>query len=198
MPFNPLLEPVDYIMLAAQQSPGLATITGASSPRRWDKRKGYAQTGARVVFRGVDLASFTVTLRLYSDLDWKNWHGWRPLVQRPPVGERARAMDIYHPMLEDLGIKSVVVEDVSQPRQTADGEWSIDIKFIEYRRPLPRVAPIDSSEENRPPLTRLEREIAINDNYIRVLTGIGNGTIDADGAEAQAIYEQQLQALAAE
>ena len=182
MSFDPLTDPVDYILLANRRSPGLATVAGASSPRRWDKRKGYAQTGARVVFRGIDLSSFVVTLRLYTRQDWADWHEWRPLVQRPPVGERARAQDIWHPILEDLGIKSAVVEDVGQPRQTGDGEWSIDIKFIEYRRPLPRIQPIDGSEARRPP-TALEREIIGNSAQIEALRlGFSNERSEQYGA----------------
>jgi len=34
-----------------------------------------------------------------------------------------------------LKIKSVGVVDVGQPYQSDDGEWTIEVKFIEYRRP---------------------------------------------------------------
>lgn len=147
MTFNPETNPVDYILLANQRSPGLAVVTGGASPRRWDERRGYALSGARVVFRGIGLARPTVTLRLLSSEDWDAWHDWRALVQRPPIGERARALDIWHPILEDLGIVSVVVEDVLQPVQVADGEWNIAIKFIEFRRPTFTLEEIGSSEE---------------------------------------------------
>lgn len=150
MTFNPVSEPIDYVLLANRRSPGLATLSNVSSPRRWDERKGYALSGARVVFRGIGLARPILTLRLYTEQDFADWHEWRSLVQRPPVGERARAQDIWHPILEDLGITKVVVEDVLQPRQTADGEWSIDIKFIEFRRPVRTLESIGASEEREP------------------------------------------------
>jgi hypothetical protein len=150
MTFNPLDEPVDYILLANQKSPGIAVVEAASSPRQWDERKGYALSGARVVFKGIGLARPIVTLRLLTTEDWDAWHQWRPLVQRPPVGVRARAQDIWHPILEDLGIVSVVVEDVSQPRQVADGEWNIEIKFIEFRRPVFTLETIGSSDTAEP------------------------------------------------
>ena len=102
----------------------------------WDERRGYALSGARVVYRGIGLARPVVTLRLLTEQDFADWHDWRDLVQRAPIGTRARALDIWHPILEDLGIVSVVVEDVAQPIQVADGEWNIAIKFIEYRRPV--------------------------------------------------------------
>lgn len=157
MTFDPTTRPVNYILLAGQRSPGLATVAGANSPRRIDIRRGYALSGSRPVFRGIGLAQPIVTLRLFTADDWADWHDWRPLVQRPPRGERPRAQDIWHPILEDQGIASVLVEDVGQPMQTADGEWSIIIKLIEFRRPVEILAVPDGSDDTA--LDPVEREI---------------------------------------
>ena len=148
MTFNPISEPVDKILLANRESPGLAVISNVDSPRRWDERRGYALSGARVVFRGIGLARPIVTLRFFTDADFAAWHDWRTIVERPPVGERGRlALDIWHPILEDLLITKVVVENVLQPKQVADGEWNIDIKFIEFRRPVPRLETAEAAAE---------------------------------------------------
>lgn len=143
MSFDPLQSPIDYVVLSGRRSPGIATLSNASSPREWDERKGPQLSGAALVFKGIGVAKFTLELRLYTDAHWQEWRAWSPIVQRPPRGERANAMDIWHPILEDLGIRSVVVEDVAQPMQTADGEWTIEIKFIEYRAPQPAVRRAD-------------------------------------------------------
>lgn len=190
MTFDPIRNPVDYIILAGERSPGIAEVHGASSPRRWDERKGYAQSGARVVFRGVGLSRFRVTLKLLTAEDWDGWHEWRNVVQRPPVGERARAKDIWHPILEDLGITSAVVEDVLQPEQDDKGEWIAEVRFIEYRAPVPRIESIRSSE--REELTGLDREIAINSAQINLNRAILNQQ------EAQLYAAQQAQTVAAE
>lgn len=166
MTFQPNTDPVDYILLANQKSPGIAIVSNASSPRRWDERKGYALSGGRVVYRGLGLARPIVTLKLFEDQDWADWHAWKPLVQRTPIGERARAKDIWHPILEDLDIVAVVVEDVVQPVQVGDqGEWHVVIKFIEFRRPKPTLEIIGASEET-PKLNDTEREMLrySNDN----------------------------------
>lgn len=162
MTFNPVTDPIDYILLANRKSPGIAGVNAGNSPRRWDERRGYALSGARVVYRGIGLSRPVVTLRLYTAEDWEDWHSWKELVQRPPIGERAHAQDIWHPILEDLNIVSVVVEDLLQPKQTGDGEWSIDIKFIEYRRPVLNLEVIDGSAE------RSDDPV---DQYIEELTG---------------------------
>lgn len=144
MTFRPLTSPVDWIVLAGRRSPGLATIEGASTPRNFDERRGFGTGFATLRFRGVGLARFKVLLRLVSEQDWDDWHAWKGLVERPSVESdprrprrpQAPPMDIEHPILADLGISSAVVEDVVQPIQTGDGEWTVEIKFIEYRQPV--------------------------------------------------------------
>lgn len=125
----------DQIWLTQRWSPGLCDITGANSPREWEERKGYGFSGALVVFRGIGLARFSVKFRLYTSQDWIDWANFKPLVDKPPLGKRPRAQDIWHPLLVDQGIYSVVVEDLGQPEQTADGEWTIEVKLVEYRSP---------------------------------------------------------------
>ena len=160
MSFDPINNPIDYILLSNRRSPGLAVVRGASSPRFWDKRRGFALSGARVFFRGVDLAEFFVTLRLLSEEDFEAWHAWRDLLKRPEPGVRQTALDIWHPILEDLEIVSAVVLDFTQPTQVADGEWNLDIKFMEYRRPVRINSEAEFSEEAPVPQTEGERQIA--------------------------------------
>lgn len=167
MSFDPLSAPIDYALIAGKRTPGIAEIHGASSPRKWDERRGYGLSGATVVFRGVGLAKPVLTLRLYSAQDWSDWHEFAPTVQRPPFGTRPRALEIWHPVLEDLGVSSVVVEDVSQPEQTADGEWTITIKLIEFRRPVFTLARPEASQ-NRP-IDPVDQQIIFNSAHIAVL-----------------------------
>ena len=212
MPWDPITQPVDYVLLAGQRSPGIATVEGASSPRAWDQRRGYGLSGATVVFRGLRLAQFKVFVRLCTEADWQAWEAWRPLVARPPfpelaafsgearadlqeaevaigqdptqandpvtqqqlrtlrrradaeeqaerragLGRRApRALDIWHPHLEALGIRSCVVEDLLQPVQDERGEWTIEIRFLEYRRPRVALArPQGSQQRTTDPVDR--------------------------------------------
>ena len=150
MAFDPVAAPVDYVLLAGSRSPGIATIDGASSPRSWDERRGYGLSGATLVYKGLKLAKFTLELKLVTSEDFAAWDSWRPIVQRPPAGQRPRALDIEHPITEMLGIRSVVVEDVLQPKQTGDGEWTIEIKLLEFRAPARAVVRPEGSAD-RPP-----------------------------------------------
>lgn len=168
MTFQPIDDPVDYVELAGQRSPGICEVLGGSSPRRWDERRGYGFSGSTLIFRGVGLCRPTLKLRLYTAQDWADWHEWSRLVQRPPLGERARALDIVHPILEDLGVRSVVVEDVLQPQQTADGEWTIEVRLIEYRR---REAALERIDGATAAVTDpIDKQILLNNQELRALS----------------------------
>jgi hypothetical protein len=138
MGWNPLDDPCDYILLAGQKSPGVADVTGASSPREWEERKGYGMSGAWSLFMRRNLARFSVTLRLYTTEDWAAWDEWKQLVDQLPKRRTSAKfdtgfMEITHPLLADLDIRAVGVGERMQAVQTGDGEWSIEIKFIEWR-----------------------------------------------------------------
>lgn len=168
MSFNPIGASIDYVTIAGQRTPGIAEIQGASSPRRWDQRRGYGLSGATVIFRGLTLAQFKILLRLYTEQDWQDWESFRPIVQRPPFGERPRALDIAHPILADLNITSVVVEDLLQPAQTEDGVWTVEIRLLEYRRPTIALSRPDGSDAQQPG-DEVEQRIDRNDARIRQL-----------------------------
>lgn len=135
MGWNPLREPTNRVTFAGMPTPGIATVVGAGTPRRWDERESYGWSGAYVVYHGLNLSHFSVRVRLYTEQHWEDWHAFQPVVQRQPLGKRQHAVDVTHPILTMLGISSVVVEDVLQPEQVEDGVWEIEIKLIEYRSP---------------------------------------------------------------
>jgi hypothetical protein len=67
-------------------------------------------------------------------------------------------------MLEQLGIKAVLVEDVSQAEQTDPGEWTITIKFKEFRKPVAALSKPEAAKAT--PLDPYERAILEKDGEI--------------------------------
>jgi hypothetical protein len=169
MTWDPIRNPVDYILLNDKKSPGIAEVIGAGSPRKLKKLEGYAFSGGFVLFRGNQLAEFSVDLRLYTEQDWADWYAWKPLVDRVPVGEKAKALSIWHPHLEDLKIAGVLVSDVSQPKQTGDGEWTITIKFCEWRQPKRELGKPDAAKPVV--LDPVEQKIEALTNQYNALAG---------------------------
>jgi len=155
----------DYFILAGKRSPGLCDISGCSDARKWDKLQGYGYSGGFCRYRGKSIGEFTIKVRLYGDPfrpdpDWAAWQRFRPVLARPPSGQEPKMLDIWHPWLEELEIKSVGVVEVSAPEQTADGEWTIAIKFIEFRKPkfsLVKPEASKAKESNDPYQRTIER-----------------------------------------
>lgn len=164
MSWNPITSPVDYYLLEGKKSPGISEVAGAGSPRKWDEVGGYGLSGSTLRFTGLGLAKFEIRTRLYTPEDFEAWKAFAVVLAKPPPKVRPRAKDIWHPFLEELGIKSVVIEDVLQPEQTGDGEWTLTGKFIQYRRPRITLAKPDGSKaaETDP----YEQEIARNSEKI--------------------------------
>ena len=147
MTFNPIVRPVNYVVNGGAQSPGIATVRDADSPRRLVERNGIGLSGATVRFQGQLLSHPVVELRLYTSEDWDGWDTFRSVIQPPPLGERARALAIEHPILEDLGITSVLVKNVRQPIMEAEtGVWLIVIELIEFRRPVFQASAPDGAQ----------------------------------------------------
>ena len=145
----------DFILLGGVKSPGLCDVSGASSPRKWEQRPGYGLSGATTVYLGNALSEFSIKFRLYGephtaigpDPDWQQWNVFRDAVlMKPPAGNRPQALVIWHPQLEALKIKSVGVVDVGQAYQDDKGEWTIEVKFIEFRRPRITLAKPESAK----------------------------------------------------
>ncbi len=170
--YDPIVAPCDYILLAGQRSPGIAEVRGSSSKRAWDEREGFGISGSFSVFKGRRLSWFSVLLRLYSSEDWRGWYEWKRLVDAIPKrrggGKDSGYLDIWHPWLEANDIRAVAVAEVMQPDQTADGEHTIEIKFLEWRHPKLTLAtpaaaeatPVDPVEEHIGKLTKQLEELA--------------------------------------
>lgn len=171
MTWDPIAQPIDHVLLAGQRTPGIATIEGLGSPREWVERRGYGLSGATLRYRGNRLAHFKILVRLTTPQDWADWHEFRPTVQRPPLGERARSMEIVHPLCEMLEIRAVVVENLHAPVQAPEGWWTVTIEVIEYRRPIPALQTIEGTATVRPGNGTPEQIIEHQDQVIEDLSG---------------------------
>jgi hypothetical protein len=109
-------------------------------------------------------------LSLYDRRDWEEWHAWRHVLEPPKMGQRARAIDIWHPFLVPLKIKSVVIKNVSIPRQTEDGVWQILIPMQAWRRPKITLSKPDGAKATE--TDPLEIQIAANSEQIKQLNAL--------------------------
>ncbi len=136
MSWNPNSQPIDYFTLAGQKSPGIAELeNGGDLLRELKERRGFGVSGAFAVFSRVPLVNFTFKIRLVTPEHWAAWHVWKSIVYKLPE-KRIGALDFWHPLLEDHGVKSVIVQSISTPkREGEDGGWAVLIGFKEQRAP---------------------------------------------------------------
>lgn len=140
---SPIFPAQDYIHIGGKRSPGKATIQGVNSPRGWDVRKGYAQTGAFVVPTGDELSTFQVLFELWTAEHIVAWYQFAAAnfdrsVRFQPGTITPVALSISHPTLSapPLRITSVVVTDASALENDDYGLWSCTVSFLQYRAPI--------------------------------------------------------------
>lgn len=133
MTWNPFTSPIDYFKLAGSKSPGIATVAGIAPPQKWEERNGYGCSGATLRYLGAGLAKFDVELEFHTGEEYAEYLRFLPLIRAARPGERAKAMDIWHPYLENEGIDAVIVTDRTLPKQVRDGVWMVKIEFQQYR-----------------------------------------------------------------
>ena len=177
----------DYIVLgggsagSSSKSPGRAVVKGLPRPQGWDERKGNAITGATVVPTGAPLSRFTVVITVWAGVQYEAWKIFaaaylaRAAVVTPGT-VTTKALSIAHPMVNDppFGITEVVVENVVALEEDADGMYSYEISFLEYRKPIPAVGkPAAAIPVATPPQpTAQDKAIAANTAKIQALAGL--------------------------
>lgn len=132
--WNPIDISINFALLAGVRTPGLLEVIGASRPRQYDILVPHAFNGGFLHYRGVRLAHFTLAIHLYSPKDWDDWAEFRATALIDPTIAKPRHMDIIHPILAQVGIYRLVVEEINAPTQVDDGEWVINLQCIESRQ----------------------------------------------------------------
>lgn len=143
--WTPFTLAIDAAVLAGLQTPGLLLIEKAGSPRQWDERNGYGWSGSFPVFIGQKLSMFSLVFRMYDENDWALYQALRPILVRPPYGKRPQALDIVHPILMDLDIRSIVITDVSQLTLAEGGVWEKTVECMQFRKPKIALAKPEAS-----------------------------------------------------
>lgn len=134
-------EQLDTLTVAGQAMPGLVDFPKpGDSPRTWDVRKGVGLSGATIVFTGLDVAKWTTRLTMWLPAHFALWKQVKGLVAPPPQGQRPSIIDVYHPCLEEVGLRAAGVENRTMFMPISeDGDWFIDIMWVGYRKPLPQI-----------------------------------------------------------
>lgn len=129
----------DVFLVSGLALPGIAVLDAASLESGWDEQKGQGQSGATVKYTGDGLAKPKVRLTLWKREHFTAWDAALKVLQagKPEKGRKAQALDVSHPELERLGIRSLVVTSIGQLKHEGGGRWTVEISFLQYRAPAP-------------------------------------------------------------
>jgi hypothetical protein len=137
----------DYVVIEGERSPGKCTVLGFTSPRGWDQRKGYAQSGATLVPTGDELGSGELLFEFWDEQQMPAWYAFAAKyfdksVRLVPGSNQPRALGISHPVLAapPMRVTAVVVSDATALSKDELGLWSCRIALIQYRKPKPALA----------------------------------------------------------
>jgi hypothetical protein len=155
-----IANPQNFALVGGKRTPGpVCELTGAALKRQWDKQKPSGSSGGRLVFKGRDFSEFTMRLMLLTSDDFAAWDVFKQILEQPPrldaAGRRVLSgLDFAHPQTEDVGIRAVVLGERPQLVQGNTGDYTVDIKFIEYRDPEPVHARARGSRNSDDPVDR--------------------------------------------
>lgn len=126
----------DVIVLGGQQSPGVCKLNAPTRDHGWEKSEPAGSDGGEVVNKGKKLMEFDVVLTLWKEpggVDhFDRWETWKQILKTPVAKNAPKALDIYHPQLDGLDIKSVVAKSWNEPQPIGGGKSTVTIKFLEY------------------------------------------------------------------
>src|SRR5262245_24486168 len=125
----------DVVYLAGQALPGIAQVSAASRPYKWDAKQAKGSSGATTTYKSEDLAKIKVKLLLWLPEHIVARERPRVPLKSPHDVKQPSALDIQHPYLEELDIRSVVVEDLGQMEHSGKGLFTVTISLLEYRPP---------------------------------------------------------------
>jgi len=143
---NPVSSPETWqvVYIGGAPSPGVAQVTKAERLQEFDIKKGKGTKGATVTYTGEPPAEIEVELQLWAsptDAEpdandhFAEWDAWRKSLKYDPSKKAISAIDISHPALADLEVKSVVCNQIGMVTHKGKGLYTVAIKFIEYRKP---------------------------------------------------------------
>lgn len=135
MTWNPWVTDLDSAVISGIKTPGLLKIRNADSPRAWDERNGYGWSGSFPVFMGVRLSHFEMAFELYDEFDWGEYQTIMPILAKPPIGKRPKALSISHPILHQLEIGSIQITNVKQLEFDDSGIITQPLEVISFRVP---------------------------------------------------------------
>jgi hypothetical protein len=138
--FNPIqfAEASHVVWLGNVPSPGVIMVNGIEGFHRktdWDKKKGKGAKGATSTVVQEPPAEGSFTFLLWEPQHWDEWAAFIPLLKISPDKSNVQGISIYHPSIADLGISSVVVDEVGPILHRGRAMYTRKLYLHEWQSP---------------------------------------------------------------
>lgn len=134
-PWHEFQDAWDKLVLNGKEWPGIAMVE-IDRANKWDTKKAQGSHGAEREFKGADLASVRITIKLWTSdhFDVMNGSGLLADIEPDPGKKKQDAVPIQHAVAALRKVTSITVDSVSGPRLEG-GIGIISIAATEYRAP---------------------------------------------------------------
>jgi hypothetical protein len=135
---NPIDFPEDYdiVQVDGEENPGIIAPGGISGFKReteWDVKKGKGTKGGTTTLSQLPPAKGSIKFLLWTNFHFFQWDtSFRSKFKYDPAKKTKNAVDIYHPILDGVGVHSVVTESIGAVTYEGKGLWSITVELLEY------------------------------------------------------------------
>jgi hypothetical protein len=146
---------------------GYFVLNGAARSYRWDVQNGMMLQGAQEFLRGVTPKEFTLDHYFWSQDQYQAFlavisglqYNLKAIANSgvTAVGQLiVRAIQVFHPSLDLIGISQVNVVEVEAPKQTSDDHmWKATYHLQEYFPPI-KLPPQDQDTAPKPPVDPID------------------------------------------
>jgi hypothetical protein len=128
----------EAVTLGSLRSPGVVDISGHDRKIGWDVKSAPGQSGATTTRTSEDPIEFECAFYLATADDFARWPQFLAKARSTITGKTPVALDIYHPDLAEVDIKSVVLAGIGGVERDDDQGETRKLRFLEYRPPVPK------------------------------------------------------------
>jgi hypothetical protein len=160
------------------RSPGVCEVDGDGIPREWDVVQGFGLSGATQRFKGIGLAEFSLTIKVWETAHRTELKAFASAVEVSQPGQPERVYAVKNPRLAFKGIDKMVFLNDPFPKDGKDQSDTLVYKCRQWRKPLPTLtapsAAGSSSEQGKSAdvfEARLAARAAVLENRFKTLTG---------------------------
>lgn len=125
----------DTIQLGNVTSPGVCELSGFKRLFGWDVKKGKGTKGSTLTLNEYPPVEGSIKFMLWEVSHFEEWAQFRKLFQYDPTKKPVTALDIYHPSLADIELKSVVCKSISAIKHEGKQLYTCEVELIEYHPP---------------------------------------------------------------